>query len=439
MSEAIPTINNQELSPLQGKGLDEVVSTLALKRGLSPTIVERFLVTDLEQTGALSRADKWIPAGLMAAHLVSLATVNLTGDTLPSLGTLPPAVHELLQAVHNLTVNAANSPAVRDHLPFLFLEAAGGYGALRTVPKWLSLRGKGERAREQQTLVREKVESGEMKFKMAEGHTAAFVGGGDWLADRLQEVKPRDQVMQYANLKLDSSVWQMLQKQGRQEELFDALDRGDFQSAGEVLILPVKEEDMFLPGEEGHDMSLDEIESLVGVLDSYCRSRNIDQKRVLIVGRKTMRETYVSRTDEDIFTTSSTTLEERVRTMVVNRTNIEIVDPSEIVIQKIAKLANGRRITIGGTLASDERYGLRFFQALKGVGGYEPENGAEEVRVLYNITDIPTEVHVGRRDIAVVLDPSKKQTLLNKGVPEENIIVVPDEVLSVLTKKVDES
>ena len=428
MNEAIPTINNsQELSPLQGSELDGVVSALASKRGLSPDTVQSFLATELEQTRVLSKADKWIPAGLMVAHLASLATVNLTGDTLPTIGTLAPAVHELLQAVHNLTVNAANSPAVRDHLPFLFLEAAGGYGALRTIPKWLSLRGKGERAREQQTLARERVASGGMQFKMAEGHTAAFVGGGDWLADRLQEVKPRDQVMQYANLKLDSSVWQKLPKQGRQEELFDALDRGDFQSAGEVLILPVKEEDMFLPGEEGHDISLDEIQSLVVVLDSYCESRNIDQKRVLIVGRKTMRETYVSRTDQNVFATSSFTLEERVGAMTANRPKIEIVDPTEIVIRKIAKLANGRRITTGGTLASDERYGSRFFQALKGIGGYKPANGAEEVKALYNITDIPTEVHVGRRDIAVILDPSKKQTLLNKGVPEENIIVVPDE------------
>ncbi|KKQ52730.1 MAG: hypothetical protein UT19_C0003G0067 [Candidatus Woesebacteria bacterium GW2011_GWB1_39_10b] len=433
----ITEIPKIEPVPLRGKELERTLSQLSADRGLEPHIVERFLITDLEKTQGLSSADKWIPASMMAAHLVSLATVNYAGDTLPALGTLPPAIHELLQAVHNLTVNAANSPALRDHLPYLFLEGSVFYGAVKTVPNWLKLRDKKATAREQQTIVRQKTESGEMKFKMAQGHTAAFVGKGDWLADRLQEAKPDDQVMQYAQLKIDSGVWQIIQKLDRQEEVFETLDRGDFQSAGEVLILPVKDEDMFLPGDEGHDMSLDEIESLVSVLDAYCKSRNIESKRILIVGRKALKESYVTRTGDGEIETNSETLEERVKIMTQKRGETEIIDPTEIVMRRIMKLADGRKLTLAGTTASDERYGLRFFQALEEMGGYEPGTG-EEIRVLYNITDIPTEMHVGDNDIAVILDPSKKQSLVNRGVPEENIIVVPDIVLDVLDKKVEE-
>lgn len=427
---------------LKGRELTDALARLSKERGLPPDVVERFLATDLEETQALPKADKWIPAGLLGAYIVSFAVVKQMGGELPTLGTLPPMVHELFQAVHNLTVNAAKSPAIRDHAPYIFLELSALYGSLKTAPRWFRLRSKGEKAREQQTAVRQKVESGEMKYEMAEGHTAAFVGSGDWLADRLQETKGSDQVMQYANMKIGSRVWQMIQHQNRQEEIFEVLDRGDFKSAGEVLILPVKEEDMFLPGESGHDMSLDEIQNLVEIFDSYCDSRGIDRKKVLIVGRKTLGETYVHRTGEgsEAIDTDSHTLEQRVDAMAQKRGDIEIVDPTEIVMRRIAELARGRKISLTGVKASDERYGKRFFEALKEIIGEKAESKSEggEVKVFYNITDIPTEVHVGGNDIAVILDSSKRDALIRKGISEENIIVVPDEVLRVLGRKVEE-
>ena len=440
MGEALKTLNNKVETPLKGVELESALAQLSERRGLAPDVVGRFLATDLEQAETLSTADKWIPAGLLAAYVVSRAVNNVMGDAVPTMGTLSPVIHELLQSVHNLSVNAAKSPAIRDHVPYVLLELSAGFGALKTLPQWFTLRGKREKAREQQKIVRQKSERGEMKFEMAKGHTAAFVGRGDWLADRLQETKASDQVMQYASMKIGSRVWQMIQQQGRQEDIFEVLDRGDFRSAGEALILPIKEEDMFLPGEDGHDMSLDEIQNLIEILDSYCKSRGIDQKKVLIVGRKTLRETYVQRkgASSKAIEVDSQTLAERVEEMSRKQRDIEIIDPTEIVMRKIAALANGRKIVFTGAAASDDRYGERFFQTLKEIIGEEPKSKREKVRVLYNITDIPTEVHVGQRDIAVILDSSKKETLLKRGIPEENIIVVPDEILKILDRKVDE-
>ncbi len=42
-------------------------------------------------------------------------------------------------------------------------------------------------------------------------------------------------------------------------------------------------------------------------------------------------------------------------------------------------------------------------------------------------------------DIAVILDPTQKQVLLSRGMPEERIIVVPQELIMVANTAVSQS
>lgn len=426
-----------ELKLLKGSELDSTVKSLAEDRGLNPKTVQRFLRVDSESVSRLGKVDKWIPPALFAGYLLTYAATKTWGAQLPGLVELPTFSHELLQAVHNLGNNAAETPWLRDHLPYISLEFSVAWAGLKTLPNFLHLKGKGEKIEQLQTEVKRKIEKGEMRYEMAKGHTAAFVGNGDWLADQLQAIKPADQFMQYAHLKINKDVWQLIEKDRQQEEIFSALDRGDFAKAGEVLILPVKKEDMFLPADTGHDMTLDEIEGLISMTDAYCVARKIPLKRVIIVGRATLKEDYIERDQSGIIKSQSKTLNDLQSELEVKRVGVstEIYDVTAETMKKIKDLAAGREITYRATKASDERYGERFYEAL---GEYR-STAKSIVTVHYNINEKPTETGANSQDIAAVLDPSTKAVLIQKGMSEENIILVPELVLKDLSLEVEKN
>jgi hypothetical protein len=428
----------KELLLLKGKELDQALKNIREEKGLNPATVNRFLSIETSEVSRLSKLDKVVPLVLMAGYVATFAWTRLNPESLPIQ--MPPALDQALQAIHNLTTNAARSPTVGEHLPFLLLEAAGIWGATKTIPNWLKARGKSQRIKEAQQTVKEEIDEGRFRFGMAEGHTAAFVGFGDPLADSLQQNKKSDEVMLYSHVKINNRVWQLLAKNGQQEEIYRVLDRGDFGKAGEVLLLPVKNEDMFLPDKTGHDMTIDEVAAMIDVVDAYCKSRSLSKKRIIIVGSKSMEESYVRRSNKEKTQESQKTLGGLVDEINQQRKDgkVEIIDPTEIVMKKIISLASGRNIEFVSTKESDQRYGERFMNLLTTME-YRPKENNNVVRVLYNISDIPTATKAGQGDIAVILDPSKEQVLEAKGLPKQNIIIVPDITLQTLSREVDKS
>ncbi|MEK6952076.1 MAG: hypothetical protein AABX29_03605 [Nanoarchaeota archaeon] len=435
MPEEVVTEPRQKV--LKGKELDRVLNDAKKRSPLDPKTVDDLLQIDTERLG-LSKADKWVPGALMAAHIATLAAVNFFGGDVPPIANMPEALHEVLQAIHNLSVNSAETPALRDHIPYLLLEGAGIWGAAKTLPSFLNIRTKRTKIKEAQASVRERIDQGEQAFKMKEGHTAAFVGSGDRTGELLSAEKPEDEVILYASAKLDSRVWERISSEGLQSELFNSLDRGDFEKAGEVVLFPIKDEDMFLPDNEGHDMTIDEMRALIRMVDDYCEARGIEKKRVIIVGRRTMSETYTDRTQAGIISEREETLQDLVESISESRqAETEIFDPTEVIVQDIITRAQGRQIQYSATSKGDERYGERLIELFKSLG-YEPTK-SETLRVLYDITDTPTEERVDTEDLAVVLDTARKHSLINRGMSPENIIVVPELILENLSREVNKS
>ncbi len=434
-------VSKQEVAtaePLKGAELDKALQSLKSQNGLDPTTTNRLLAIETAETPGVSKLNRAIPAVLVAGYIATFAATRLAGGDLPAID-MPQALHEVLQAVHNLSTNSAREPTLSEHLPFLLLEGAAVWGAVKTLPNWFRARGKKQQVKEAQRTITETISKGEFQYNMAPGHTAAFIGLGDPLADRLQQIKNADEVMLYSQARIDNQVWQLLTKNGQQEQIFRGLDQGDFKNAGEVLLLPVKSEDMFLPDKTGHDMTIDEIAAMINVVDEYCQSRGLPKKKVIIVGSKGMEESYVRRNSEGQSEESKQTLAELVDDLNKQResASIEIIDPTEIIMRRIITLANGKTVSFVSTKESDQRYGQRFYEQLEAMN-YQPTVPGS-VNVLYNITDIPTGVRTGKDDIAVILDPSNKRGLQTKGLLEENIIVVPDVALQALSGEVDKS
>ncbi len=430
--------------PLNGPELREVLDALSLERGLGPLEVERFLKLDPESVRPLGKIDIIYPIAAVVVYAVT-RTIFETYPEVPKGIELPLWAHNFLQALWALGNNAADSPAVIDHLPYISLLLGGIWGIKNTLPKFLRGDSFVDRVTRAQEKVASAVAAGEMKYRMREHHTAAFVGKGDPLADTLQKVKGPAMVMQYADSPINEKVWQLIPTNGNHEQIFQALDRADFTQAGEVLILPVKAEDMILPGPDGHDMSLDEIAAKIRISAKYCRVRKIDQKRIFVVGDLDHEENYAKRTGEDEAETSIKTLKQLLNEvqadLILQGMQVEIIaeDTTKDTVAEVVRLAGGRKIEYHSTRQSDERYGLRFYKELKLIGYQANPDMTAKSRVFYNITDIPTEMNVDPDDIAIVLDKSVKERLMAAGFKPENIICPSERMQAKLFKVVDET
>lgn len=446
----------QEIAPtaepaLKGKELDLALSNISKDKNIDPSTVNRFLQVELKGLSLLDKTAPWI---LLGGYIVTWAISHgMPESATATLGTIPPAIHWALEAVNNLSSNSAGTQFVRDHLPYIFLAASVGWGAIRTGLGHLRIKEKAGKIQEAKEKVLEKTAKGEFPFTMNQNHSAVFSGTGDPYGDLLEAKKPKGDVIQYGIDTLNSQIWELIKKGGSQEELFKVLDRGDFTKAGEIVLLPVIGEDMFLPGDEGHDMSLDEMRALVSGLDAYCKSRGMDKKRVVIVGRSTMKETYVERKADGNQVVKIQTLDGKNKPEELPKDNIlplkhemekergvetKIIDPTVLVMEKISQLAEGKTVSLFGTQTSIERYGTRFSEALNEVN-YKVTNTDDNVRVIYNLSDDPTVMRAEPDDVAVILDPNRKQGLIDLGIPEERIIIVPELVYSVLDSAVEKS
>lgn len=416
-----------------------VLQQIKKGQGLNPKDLRKFM--DLKTVSTISKLDKFIPVFLFLSYLTFLTIKNYYGEKLGDWGTVPLALHAFLQSIHDVSGKTAEAATWQAHMiPFLF-EASIAWGLLKTLPDWITVKSRSARVLETQNLLREQLKDGKVAYKMARNHTAAFVGNGDKLATRLQEVKPMDEVMQYANMPLDKEVWQYIKPDATEKELFQILDRGNLISAGEILIMPVKSSDMFLPGIDGHDMMLDEVEGIINMVDDYCESKKVAKKRIIIIGNKYMPQVYHSRQGARKYEESKVTLEDLVNRIKSLRAGADLIvdDPTQLVMKKIVDLAQGRSIEFYATQAGDKRYGEQFYDLLDNKLKYKP-SVKKKVRVLYDIIDTPTEVRATPEgDIAVILDHWRKESMIKKGITEENIIVVPDLVLTHLSQRVEES
>lgn len=438
------TIKLTPTKPLNRSELQEVLDALSFEQGLDPLTLERFLKLDPETVRPLGKIDIIYPIATIVIY-ASIKALIETFSVIPKGLELPPAVHHFLQALWGLGSSTAASAAILDHLPSITLLLGGIWGIKNTLPKFLRGDSFVDKVTRDQAKVAGDVAAGKMRYKMQDHHTAAFVGRGDPLADTLQTEKGLDMVMKYADQPLTEKIWQLIPPNGNHDEIFQALDRADFPRAGEVLILPVKAEDMVLSDSAGHDMSLDEIAAKIKISAKYCQSRNIDQKRIVVVGDLAHAESYSKRISEHEAEISTKTLEQLLTEVRADLTaqdiQVEIIaaDTTKDTIAEVARIATGRNIEYHATRQSDERYGLRFYKELKLIGYQAKPEAASTSRVFYNITDIPTEMNVEPDDIAIVLDQSVRERLIAAGFKPDNIICPARRIQAKLSEMVDET
>ncbi len=431
---------------LRGSELKQLVSDLAAERHISPEAVARFLRVDTSDSGKITEHMKKAFLVVGSTYL----TISLLRKFVPDIAAymdsvdIPSAIHKMLNGLRESLpgLKVLEDPAFGKQMERLLYESTIALGLKDAVKGFLNIVSTKPVIRQKQTEAKSLIEEGKFKFEMDEGHTAAFVNGGDALADVLRKTSPVDKMMVYGTEPMGLEVWQRIERMGDQDDVFDALDRGDFRTAGEIMVFSNSAEDMFLPDAElNNGMGLDEISTTISVARSYEENRGIEHRPIFIIADSEMQETYMTSDRSGAIKERTETLQERVdainETSADNKSqsHVEVIDPTKVVMAEIVRLAAGRSIKFHSGSEGMKRYSDRFWDELDRSDYTEPEKGSDEAKldaviVHYDIDDISkTHAHKGidpKNEIVVIIDPRMRQAVEKSGVPSEQIIVVSD-------------
>lgn len=423
--------------PLTRVETRRMASDFAAQRGIDPEIVERFLSPDSNEPSL--DIEKYLPQVLFAAYLVTNVMKAASPELLGHAGLdieIGEWWHNALNGVHDIGNNTVNEPTVAAHMPYVFLEAsiATGFARISELLRSKTLEKRKEEIRAAQ-------EAGELRYKMAEGHTALFSVGTSALVDILDKKLLPNELMVYSKEKTGLPVWQKISSRVDQRRLYASFDRADLQGAGEIVLSATNDAHMFLqqPGHEKID--IDGIVGMIETVDDYCEDREIPHKPIIIVGDRHAGITRVQRDVGNGEREYPETLEQRVEMMNIERKKmrrhgkkgpqeIELIDPTDIVLEKIVQLAGGRPIVLATTSHGSKEYGAELDTLLQERGYFEKEVSGNPVYLRYDISDAASSVeraNINPKDeIVVVVEREYKQRLVRRGVPEGNIVIVED-------------
>lgn len=427
---------------LKGKMLSQALRDLSQDVGLSPGVVADFLAVNPENK--ITRFEKIAPLVFFISSIAAWMLNYALRDTV-SLP-LPQPIHYLLQAIHSFPLikqPVANNNLV-EHLPVILGEltllAMGRLG--------ISLSAKSSLQKKQE-IVAQQVQKGEFKYRLNDDFTAAFVGEGDVLANRLFARLPAGEMILLSNRPLGETTHQFLghrqtdeARETYKERMHNIFDRIQLARAGEIMLFPVTAEDMFLPDPiKGHDMRLYEIKRYIELVDDYCRDKGIEQKSVFIIGSKAMSDTFV-RFDPQTKTRKKkiVSLADIVFILNKDRTKkIKVVDPDEIVMQKIIEVAQGRKIDFVSNTDGAERY-QKLFEILYKKTKYRPNKSrGMPLRLTYYIGDPEQEIgdpfsYLGGEEAVIGISSQVRNAARKRGIPDKNIIAVSELVEAELEK-----
>jgi hypothetical protein len=416
--------------------LRELATLVHDQRAIDPREAQLFLNANLERDPSILEnlgTEVIAPASIAGAAL-GIQTFN---DFHPDFDTgfdFPLPVHDFLNRGYQILADSLQAPTtdVLDHIPGLMMTGllVGGVARLRQL-----IRRKQHDTfmyDEQQSLARQ-VADGTASYDMSqiEGSFLGYTGKGHAITDTIAQ-EYGERFMQIAHEPVDG-LHVVLPPDTTLDTALDAMVRADVLSADMILIFPSAEQyEVFPPdfGREYNEMGVDRITSFIRRSDQLCVENGVDPKPVGVVGNKKQLVVYVTAKGPDPEDNhyDKETLEARlIETARKREAPTEMIDITDLTMQAIRDIVGDRDMLIAGS-GSIADYRVRFFEDIENHRRL-PWNREEPQRVVLNKSDRTTEGEAGPDDIPIIRDPSKVPALVEKGVPKEHIMVLPQIVL----------
>lgn len=322
-------------------------------------------------------------------------------EILPGFFLLPERLAKALDYLWGLVGKPVKKQHLMYHLPNIIVYAFGVAG-IRLLWRKLHRNNWKDQVEDAQKKLNAQVEEGAGRFKFEPGFSLLFVGDGDRIAKSLVLDDPFIGPTISSKRPDFSPLWGTLTPGDGDGGLERVLEQFNSSEAGEYLLFPVVDTHLFLPGPNEYDVPPHRIEIAVRRIREFEKSKGWLKKRILIVGDREQTSHFMTTSGDEVFNSEHDTV--TLQTIADKYENISLVDPTDVTLQKIIDIANGRQILFRASAEGVEKYGSAFYHRLSRLG-YEPKSDGF-LTVGYDISDLETEhqiVATGNSDYLPVI------------------------------------
>lgn len=381
-----------------------------------------------------------VPLSLTAGAIIAIfhPEFEVVTTNLPEWTNLHPRLQDGLNYLWSIIGDPVEENNILYHLPNVFLYGFGILGIKTLVDKinhktWI------EKILKAQTILQENISYGNLKLNMKKGHSLLFIGNGDFIGAQfamdnlkntitISSIKPR-----YTN------IWNKYDIATQYEELKATIERCDIESVGEYIFFPVKDDQVFLPNETAYDLSPHKLDIICQNIRNIEKDFSLTERRIIIIGDKFHKSLVQSEDQENEIENSQDIIS--LESISKRYKNITLLDPSDIALEKIIKLANGRKIIFRATKDGIKEYKRRFYDRLHELGYKQNASKKGILTIGYDLFEDQTEQQtLSHKDdyLPVVLSKDVKDGLIRNGYKNEEFLYVPEVVLEKLSQIADE-
>jgi hypothetical protein len=354
---------------------------------------------------------------------------------MPSWTNLSPPILAGVDYLWDMIGEPVRKPNILYHIPNIILYSFGIFGIKKLIDAidrrtWL------DNVYQAKALLQEQIHNGKTALKMHQGHSLLFVGNGDFIGTQFVLNHQMDETVTISqNKPFYTQFWNYYDINGIFDDLKQTLIRSSVDTAGEYVFFPVKDDQIFLPGEKDYDLSPHKLDILCQDIRVIEKELKLEAKRIIIIGDRFHKSFVQSEDEKNVVPKSEDVIS--LNSITTKYKNVTLLDPSDIVLKKVLEIAKGRKIVFRATKNGITEYKLRFYNRLKELG-YGTRHKEGVLTIGYDIFEDQTEQQTLSRKIddyyPVVLSKNVRDALLRNGYKKDEFLYVPDLVLQTLTK-----
>lgn len=383
-----------------------------------------------------------LPLSLLLGFLIGAFPDKTTAiiNHLPAWTNLPGPVSQGIDYLWDMLGDPVGKTNIVYHIPNIVLYAFGIFGIKKVIDSidrktWL------DKVLAAKQTLQQDIADGEIRLRLESGHSLLFIGSGDFIAMQfVLNHAPEAAVTIAENKPSYTNIWNSYQEQTLYDDLREVIIRSDGEHAGEYIFFPVKDDQIFLPGEKAYDVA-------PHVLDIFCQNIRVIEKdlkwkprRIIIIGDKLHRSFVQSENKNRVIPNSGESIS--LEGIAKKYKNIVILDPSDIVLKKIITIADGRTIVFRATKEGLTEYKNRFYTRLEQLGYKQDKRKKGILTIGYDLFEDQTEQQTLSRSIddyfPVVLSKNVRDALIRNGYKQSEFLYVPDLVLAKVSKTAEE-
>jgi hypothetical protein len=331
------------------KKLIAISQKVEKKTPLTPEEITYLL--EFEKTDKNNKLVSWlkkmaVPASLGFGFLFTAFPQDFEKfiKTLPPWTNFSPTVLTGVDYLWDLIGDPVRQANILYHVPNIVLYSFGIIGVKKLIDAidhrtWL------DKVLQSQHIIQENINDGLIQLSMQNGHSLLFVGKGDFIGMQFAlNHKKNETVTISENKPHYTQFWNYYDIETLYEDLKNVIIRSDGKTTGEYIFFPVKDDQIFLPGEKSYDLSPHKLDILCQNIRIIEKESGWTEKRIIIIGDKFHKSFVHSEDQENIIEKSEDTIS--LDSISQKYTSVDLIEPTEIVLERIVNIGVGRKIVV---------------------------------------------------------------------------------------------